>query len=62
MPAERDTLPPVMEPPRLMTCPSRVTMRKRFWYFLAMAMPQSKSSTTTVRPSRLRKMPSYLLS
>ena len=56
MPALRLTLPPVMEPPRLMTWPSRVTMRKRFWYFRAMAMPQSKSSAITVRPRRFLKM------
>ena len=27
--AEREAEPPVMEPPGLSTCPSRVTMRKR---------------------------------
>ena len=52
-PADRLVLPPVMEPPRLMTWPSSVTIRKALRYFRAMAMPQSRSSTTTVRPSRL---------
>ena len=51
--ADRLVLPPVMEPPRLMTWPSSVTIRKALRYFRAMAMPQSRSSTTTVRPSRL---------
>ena len=34
----------------------------RFWYLRAMAMPQSRSSTTTVRPSRFLKMAPYLSS
>ena len=62
MPALRLTEPPVMLPPRFKTCPSSVTMRKRLLYFLAMAMPQSISSTTTVRPSRLLKISAYRLS
>ena len=55
-PALRLAEPPVMEPPRLMTWPSNVTIRKALRYFRAMAMPQSRSSTMTVRPRRLWKM------
>ena len=51
-PAFREMEPPVMEPPRLMTCPSSVTIRKALRYFRAMAMPQSRSSTITVLPKR----------
>ena len=51
-PALRLTEPPVMEPPRLMTWPSSVTMRKALRYFRAMAMPQSRSSAMTVLPRR----------
>ena len=51
-PAFRPVEPPVMEPPRLMTCPSSVTTRKALWYFRAMAMPQSRSSAMTVLPRR----------
>ena len=59
MPAERDTDPPVMDPPALSTWPSRVTMRKRWPNFRAMAMALSMSLAMTTRPSRLEKMPAY---
>ena len=59
MPAERDTEPPVMEPPALSTCPSRVTMRKRWPNFRAMAMALSIFWAITTRPNRLEKMPAY---
>ena len=51
-----------MEPPALTTCPSRVTIRKRWLYRLAMATAASRSSAMTVRPKTLRMMPAYRLS
>lgn len=39
--------------------PSSVTMRNAFENRREIVMPQSRSSTTTVRPSRFLKMPSY---
>lgn len=49
----------VIEPPRFKTWPSSVTMRNAFENRREIVMPQSRSSTTTVRPSRFLKMPSY---
>ena len=42
--------PPVMEPPGLISSPSRVTSRRDCLYFLAIQIPQSIFSTTIVRP------------
>ena len=58
-PALRLVEPPVMEPPRLITCPSSVTIRNAFRYFRAMAIPQSRSSAITVLPRRLLKILVY---
>ena len=44
--------PPVMEPPGLNDSPSRVTIRREYLYFLAMAMAWSMWSTTSVLPRR----------
>ena len=54
--------PPVMEPPALISCPSSVTILKAYLYCLAIAMASSKSSATTVLPSRLAIISRYCLS
>ena len=51
--------PPVMEPPECITSPTRVTKRKECPPARIMAMPLSRSSAMTVRPSRFSTIPRY---
>ena len=53
-------LPPVMEPPALMSWPSSVTMRSRFPLAFDMRTASPKVSAITVLPRRLAKMSLYL--
>ena len=59
MPLDFALLPPVIEPPALMICPSSVTMRRRLPLAFAMRTASVSVSATTVRPSRFSKMPLY---
>lgn len=60
-PADRLVEPPVMEPPRLITWPSSVTIRKHC-VTPGHGNAQSRSSTITVLPSKLRKICPYCAS
>lgn len=50
--------PPVMEPPGLISSPSRVTRRRDWRYFLAILIPSSIVLTTIVLPSSWSARPS----
>ena len=52
MPAFFAVLPPVIEPPVWMSCPSSVTMRALPRERREMAMASESVSATSVRPSR----------
>ena len=62
MPLPLALLPPVIEPPAFISCPSSVTMRRRFPLAFDIRTAAARDSATTVLPSRFRNICSYLLS
>lgn len=62
MPLPLALLPPVIEPPAFISCPSSVTMQRRFPLAFDIRTAAARDSATTVLPSRFRNICSYLLS
>ena len=52
--------PPEIEPPGLSCSPSRVTILKKYLYFLAILVAESILSATRVRPRMWLTRPAYL--
>ena len=62
MPVPFAALPPVIEPPAFMSCPSRLTMRRRLPFAFDIRTASARVSATTVLPRRFAKIPSYFAS
>ena len=62
MPVPFALLPPVIEPPAFISCPSSVTMRRRLPLFFDILIASVIASAMTVLPRRFSKMSLYFAS